>query len=352
MNILPGGGLSVCAGVMQGAFPLPMKYAKSWKWENTWSAFALWGFVILPWLWAFLTVPNLVGVYACASGRALAAITFFGAGWGIGTICFGIGVRMVGLALGSAMIIGTAGALGTLIPMIVFHGDAFRTPGGLAITGGVALMLLGVGICAVAGSQREKMQRAGDCPNFRVSENGTVPFTQPAEAKSFRKGLLVCMISGLASPMLNFAFAFGGEIVTKAEAAGTLPAHASNPIWCWTMTCAFVVTLLYCACLMIKDRGWQRFLRRGTGFYWGLAILMGLLWSGSIAVYGIALSMLGPLAPSLGWPILMISTIITGNLCGITTGEWKGSGRKPLATMLLGLGVLVLAICVVGAGSG
>ena len=296
-------------------------------------AFALWGFVILPWwLWAFLTVPNLVGVYASVSGRALAAITFFGAGVGSRNHLLRHRGPQGRVGPGLRMIIGTAAARWcTLIPMIVFHGDAFRTPGGLAITGGVVLMLLGVGICAVAGSQREKMQRAGDCPNFRVSENGTVPFTQPAEAKSFRKGLLVCMISGLASPMLNFAFAFGGEIVTKAEAAGTLPAHASNPIWCWTMTCAFVVTLLVRACLMIKDRGWQRYLRRGTGFYWGLAILMGLLWSGSIAVYGIALSMLGPLAPSLGWPILMISTIITGNLCGITTGEWKGSGgnRSP-----------------------
>ena len=263
------------------------------------------------------------------------AITFFGAGWGIGTICFGIGVRMVGLALGSALIIGTAAALGTLIPMIVFHGDAFRTLGGLAITGGVVLMLLGVGICAVAGSQKEKTQnaaqRAGDCPDFRVSENGTVPFTPPAEAKSFGKGLFVCMTSGIASPMLNFAFAFGGDIITKAKAAGSLPAHAGNPIWCWTMTCAFVVTLLYCIFLMTKDQGWRRYLIQGAGFHWGLAILMGLLWSGGIAVYGIALSKLGPLAPSLGWPILMISTIITGNLCGIATGEWKGAGRKPLA---------------------
>ena len=333
--------MSVCSGMMQGAFPLPMKYAKRWEWENIWSAFALWGFVILPWLWAFLTVPHLVGVYAAVSGRALAATTFFGAGWGVGTICYGIGVRRVGLALGSALIIGTAAALGALIPMIVFHREAFRTPGGRAIAGGVALMLLGVGVCAVAGSQKEKMQSAADGPADR-----------PAGATSFRKGLLVCMISGIASPMLNFAFVFGGEIVAKAEAAGALPAHASNPIWCWTMTCAFVVTVLYCACLMSKDRGWRRYLLRGTGFYWGLAILMGLLWSGSIALYGVALSKLGPLGPSLGWPILMISTIITGNLCGIAAGEWKGSGRKSLMTMLLGLAVLVLAICVVGAGRG
>ena len=65
MNILAGGGLSVVAGVMRGAFPL----------------------------------PNLIGEYASVSGAAIAAMTFFGAGWGIGAIYFGIGVGKVGLAL-------------------------------------------------------------------------------------------------------------------------------------------------------------------------------------------------------------------------------------------------------------
>ena len=41
---------------------------------------------------------------------------------------------------------------------------------------------------------------------------------------------------------------------------------------------------------------------------------MGLLCSGSIAVYGVALSKLGPLAAAIGWPILMISTLITAGI--------------------------------------
>ena len=80
--------------------------------------------------------------------------------------------------------------------------------------------------------------------------------------------------------------------------------------------------------------------------------MMGFLWAGSIAVYGIALSKLGPLAASTGWPILMISTIITGNICGIMTGEWKNAGGKPLMTMIFGLAILVVAICLIGMGSG
>ena len=341
MSIVTGGSLSLLSGMMQGAFPLPMKYAKKWKWENIWSVFAIWGFAVFPWLWAFMTVPNLMSVYASASGEAIAAMTFFGLAWGVGTMCYGIGVSMVGIALGSAIVMGMAGAAGTLIPMMVFHADAFRTSGGLAITGGVALMLVGIAVCALAGSRREKtLQTASNQAHT------------PVKGKSFGKGLLVCMISGMTSPSLNFAFSFGDEIVSQAKAAGASPAHASNPIWCWVMTSALVGTLTYCIYLMSKDRGWRRYALKETGFYWGLTCLMGLLWAGSIAVYGMALSQLGPLAASIGWPILMISAIITANICGIVTGEWKDVGRKPLMTLVAGLAILTMAICLIGVGNG
>lgn len=340
VDMLVGCTLAILAGAMQGAFPLPMKYTTGWKWENTWCIFALWGFVILPWLLAFMTVPNLFNVYTSASWKTIAAITFFGAGWGIGTICFGIGVSTVGLALGFALTIGMTGALGTLVPMIVFHADAFQTSGGLTILGGVVLMLIGVCICAVAGKWKENaLLTSGN------NEKGD------KHSGSFYKGLIICIISGVASPMLNFAFVFGEEIVSNAKAAGTSPAHASNPIWCWTMSSAFVITAIYCLYLMSRDRGWDRYVLEGTGRYWGLTFSMGALWSGSIALYGMGLSKLGPLAASIGWPILMITSIVIGNLCGLVTGEWKGAGSKPLVTMITGLAVLIMAICLIGMGN-
>ena len=48
-------------------------------------------------------------------------------GWGVGTICCGIGISRIGLALACAIVTGMAGALGTLAPMILFHADALRT---------------------------------------------------------------------------------------------------------------------------------------------------------------------------------------------------------------------------------
>jgi predicted membrane protein len=38
--------------------------------------------------------------------------------------------------------------------------------------------------------------------------------------------------------------------------------------------------------------------------------------------------------------------VITAMIWGVLTGEWKGSGRKPLKVMYTGLAVLVLSIVV------
>lgn len=340
VNIFAGCAFAILSGVMQGTFPLPMKYAVRWKWENTWCVFAFFGFVLLPWLLAFMTVPHLPAVYTSASWKTLAAVTFFGAGWGIGTICFGIGVSRVGLALGLAIVNGLTGALGTLLPLLLFHPEAFHTPAGLTLFAGVFLLLVGVALCALAGMWKERALAAS------APEGAGTRRDLP-----FYKGLLVCVISGVASPMLNIAFAFGEELVAHAKTSGASPAHASNPVWCWTMSAAFVTTFAYCACRMGKDRGWDRYRLKGTASHWGLAFTMGALWSGGIAVYGIGLSKLGALAASIGWPVLMIAMIITGNLWGFATGEWKGAGSKPRKLMAAGLTVLAIAIGLIGAGN-
>jgi len=31
----------LAAGVFNGSFALPMKYARNWKWENTWMVFSV-----------------------------------------------------------------------------------------------------------------------------------------------------------------------------------------------------------------------------------------------------------------------------------------------------------------------
>jgi len=335
-----GCALAIAAGTMQGAFPLPMKFMSRWKWENTWFAFTLWGFVVLPWLWAFATVPDLAGVCAAASWKTLVVTACCGFAWGVGTLCFGLGVSLVGMALGFSLMNGMTGALGTLVPMLVLQPEAFRTTAGQTILAGVVLLFAGVGLCALAGHERDRAGR-------RTGDTGKGAM----RAGLFVRGLLVCLVCGVTSPMLNFAFVFGQELVQRAEAAGAAPAHAGNPVWCLTMSAAFVTTLSACLVKMIRDRGWRRFVGNGAGRCWALTGVMGALWAGGIALYGAGLSRLGPLAASIGWPLLMIATIMTGVCCGFVTGEWSGTGLRPRATLAAGLVTLAAAVVLIGAGN-
>jgi L-rhamnose-H+ transport protein len=48
----------VLAGVLQGLFAVPMKYAPRWNYENIWLIFSLVGMVVLPWMLTTATVPH------------------------------------------------------------------------------------------------------------------------------------------------------------------------------------------------------------------------------------------------------------------------------------------------------
>jgi hypothetical protein len=67
-----------------------------------------------------------------------------------------------------------------------------------------------------------------------------------------------------------------------------------------------------------------------------------------IVIYGIGASRLGRFGAFLGFPIMLISSVLTGNLLGAISGEWNGVGAKPKVTMTTGIALLVIAIAVLG----
>src|SRR5579864_8576221 len=147
--------LLVVAGVMNGSFTLPMKYTREWTWENTWLIWTIWALVIFPPVMTLATVPDLRSVYSSVAPAIIVVVAACGAGWGISQIFFGLAVDSIGIALAFSVILGIAAAVGSLVPLLREHADKIFTAGGLGVIGGVALVVLGVGICAVAGRKRE-----------------------------------------------------------------------------------------------------------------------------------------------------------------------------------------------------
>jgi L-rhamnose-H+ transport protein len=323
--------LSLAAGVVAGNCMLPMKFARRWAWENTWLVFTVVSLLVLPWAMAFAGVNNLLGVYAAVPAGSYAAPLLFGFGWGIAQVLFGLSIARLGLALGYAIIIGLGALLGTLVPLFFQQRQVLATAGGAVVLAGVAVMVAGIAVSSRAGRLRESALAGG-----------------ARSRESYGAALLIAVICGLLAPMVNYSFAFGQGLAEEAVRQGTPPARAGYAVWPVGLTGGLVPNLAYSIYLLGHNRTWGLFRARPLDAWSGTA--MGVLWMGAMALYGIASVFLGPLGTSTGWALFQIFMIMTANLSGILTGEWRGAPRA--AARLLRLGLLLLAAATVAISVG
>ncbi len=325
MNVALGLSLAIGGGLGQGTYGLPLKYTKGWNWENTWSLWSLWALIIIPWLMAFITVKDLMGTYFQAPPGTLCMVFLFGVLWGLGGVTFGLALDRVGLALTYGIIIGMTSAIGSLIPLFMRAESATYTATLVIITA-VLICLIGVVIVSYSGGLKEKAQ---------VKKN-----------QSWKMGLAICVFSGVMSPMLNIGFVRGEELSELARDAGTSSLWSSLPIWSLALTGGFLVNICYCIYLLHKNRSAKLYSKGGVN--WFYPFLMGLLWFGGMMLYGVGATAMGSLGPSIGWPTMMGVMIISANIAGYLTGEWKGAKGKPLRIMSLGVFTIMASICLFG----
>jgi L-rhamnose-H+ transport protein len=324
MNSLTAILLLVVAGTMNGSFTLPMKFTRKWAWENTWLIWTIWALVIFPPVMTLSTVPHLHSVYSNVAPAVIVTVALCGAAWGISQVFFGLAVDSVGIALAFSVILGISAAVGALVPLFQSHAGTRQE---ILVVVGVALVIIGVGICAVAGRRREAAQ-------------GQV--VDPKKA-SVGRGLLYCTISGVGSALVGIGLWLGAPIGRAAEHLGASAAWSPNTIWLPLMVAGGIPNLIYCLYLIGKNHTGNRFAKPATGAYFILAGIMGVFWFGSTLMYGIAVA---PLGTAIAWPIFMSLIVIVASIWGVLTGEWKGAGKQPLQIMYSGVAVLILAIIV------
>lgn len=325
----------IVAGMLQGVFAVPMKYASRWKYENIWLAFALSGMIVFPWLLTSVTVPQVGQVYALTSGKTLLSIAGFGACWGIGATLTGIGLSILGIGLGMAIILGLSASIGSLIPLVILDPQELHTRQGHIYLLGTIIMLVGIALCARAGMLRDAIR------NRQLST---------ASRGSFLSGFIVCSSSGILSSALNFSYAFGGEAMRQALALGTRPVWSAGVVTALAVSGGFLANLFYCGYLLLRNKSISNFARSGAGIGWACGALMGVFWFGGQTLYGLGISRMGTLGIVVGWPLLMGMIIVTSNTAGVLTGEWARVSRASkrflgagIVIILAALGVLALA---------
>lgn len=324
-------GLSLIAmgGLFAGSFSVPFNRSKGWKWENNWLVWSVVALVVAPWTVAVATVPGLSGVYAAETGP-LAVVALFGLIWGVGAILFGRGIDLLGVGLSMPIMLGLTNVIGTLMPVVLRDPGGLLTASGLRLTAGVLVIVLGIVLYSVAGSLKERgvqVPRAGG-------------------HSGFVKGLLVCLAAGILSPMVNFAFVFGAPLQQQALAAGTDPVYTSNAVWSIALTAGCLVNAGYCIYLL-QSRKTGALYRGSRRINWVWAALAGVLWYLSMMLYGMGGSFLGDAGTSVGWALMQSLAILTGNLAGLFTGEWRGAAPVSRRIMWLGLACLLAGVFIV-----
>jgi L-rhamnose-H+ transport protein len=252
-----------------------------------------------------------------------------------------LGVAALGLSLGLSLILGLVAIGGSIVPLMMTHPEQLSRPAGVVLIAGIVVMILGLAACAWAGQLKEKALKRPQ------AEGGN----RSSHRFSFKVGLIFCIASGLLSALVNFGLIFGGSIAEVAVQQGATRANAINAIWAIVFTSNYIVNVCYCAYLVKRNGNLHNLLHGGSVLYWAAALFMGVFWAGGIVVYGIGATRMGQFGAYVGYPVMLISSILTGNGLGILGGEWTGVSLKPKGLMTLGVVLLTFAIAILGYSS-
>lgn len=324
------------------SFYVPFKKVKFWAWESYWISQGVAAWLILPWIFAFFTVPRgeLFPIISAAPLSAKLLAMFFGAIWGIGGLMFGLSIRYLGVALGQSITLGFCAAFGTLIPPFVRGENLFESTSGILTMIGVAVCVAGIAIIGYAGSLKSREMTEEE---------------KKAAVKEFalKKGIIIAIFAGLMSASFNYGFEAARPIEAAALAHGTNPLFLKNPSLIFILLGGFITNLIYCGYLNIKNKTYRDYTTVSGQVLFNnifFTFLAGLLWFLQFHFYGMGSSQLPPSMVVFGWSILMALNIAISNIWGIFLNEWKGAGRKTMIILVIGILVLILSTFVVNLG--
>jgi L-rhamnose-H+ transport protein len=278
--------------------------------------------------------------------------------WGIGGLTYGLGVRYLGVSLGSSIILGLCMVFGALIPSIYYDfspvagKDTFSmmcgSTWGLTVLSGLVVCILGIIICGKAGTMKERQLKAsGDPHGMEVK----------TEYK-FALGMFVSIVSGVLSACFNFGLEAGHSMGAVANEAWKL-AHPGEGEFLYRNNVIYVVLLwgglttnfIWCMVLNARNKTFGDYTNKKTPLFsnYMFAALAGTTWFLQFFFYGMGESKLGN-GPS-SWILHMAFIILVANMWGIILKEWKGVSKKTSRTIAVGILTIILAVIIVGIGN-
>jgi len=358
MQVILGVIFHFIGGFASGSFYIPYKKVKGWHWESYWIVGGLFSWLIVPPLAAWLTIPHFNDIISSTGISTLLITFFFGLLWGIGGLTYGLGVRYLGVSLGSSIILGLCMVFGALIPSIYYDfspvagKDTFSmmcgSTWGLTVLAGLVVCILGIIICGKAGTMKEKQLRASTDPHGMEVKT---------EYK-FALGMFVSIVSGVLSACFNFGLEAGQSMGAVANEAWKLAnpgegefLYRNNVIYVVLLWGGLTTNFIWCMILNARNKTFGDYTNKKTPLFsnYMFAAIAGTTWFLQFFFYGMGESKLGN-GPS-SWILHMAFIILVANMWGIILKEWKGVSKKTARTIAVGILTIILAVIIVGIGN-
>ena len=359
MQVILGVLFHFIGGFASGSFYIPYKKVKGWHWESYWIVGGLFSWLIVPPLAAWLTIPGFAEIIRATDFSTLFITFFFGLLWGIGGLTYGLGVRYLGVSLGSSIILGLCMVFGALIPSIYYDfspvegKDTFSAMAssdwGLIVLAGLVVCVLGIIICGKAGMMKEKQLKAA----------GADPHGMEVRTEyKFALGMFVSIISGVLSACFNFGLEAGQAmgLVANENWKAVHPGEGeflfrNNVIYVVLLWGGLTTNFIWCMILNARNKTFGDYTNKKTPLFsnYMFAALAGTTWFLQFFFYGMGESKLGN-GPS-SWILHMAFIILVANMWGIILKEWKGVSKKTARTIAVGILTIILAVIIVGIGN-
>ena len=227
--------LIVAAGVVNGSFALPTKYITKWKFENIWLQYAIWSFVIFPWLLMLIVEPRILTIYAATPPTLLLIMCLGGFVFGIGQVCFALALNIIGLGLGFVINLGLGISLGFLLPLITQHLSQITTPFGIITLCGTAIAVCGLIVANHAGVLRDRAR-------LRLTTNNNQTMHKNNQHII---GVILATLAGLSSASQNLVFSLTYNMQQIAINHGASQFATANILWPGFLICGFIPYAFY-----------------------------------------------------------------------------------------------------------
>lgn len=344
-------------GFASGSFYIPYKRVKGWSWESYWIIGGLFSWLIVPPIAAWITIPNFTDIIAATDTATLATTYFFGLLWGIGGLTFGLGLRYLGVSLGTSIMLGLSSVIGALIPAIYYDfnasagkdsfSDLIGNSWGQVVLAGMLVCVLGIVFCGRAGVMKEHDLK-GDRQTGAAPDKGF----------SFGLGVTVAIVSGVLSACFNFGLEAGNSMAMKAQEIWKLAnpgpenfLYRNNVVYVVLLWGGLTTNFVWCMFLNARNKSFGDYANRQTPLLrnYVFAALAGITWFLQFFFYGMGESRLGN-GPS-SWILHMSFIILIANVWGLALKEWKGVRPATFRTLILGVLLLFASIVIVGYGN-